>query len=250
MIDISFLNIQHHFCKYINIVLPDKPEDIEKIDALIGGKSGIQNLQDEIAKNIVEKLAVTYRTSTGIGNNTGSFQSPATMTISDFGLGNALKRYQKAERRDDLEFILREAKKSEIAYKYSGDETFKKSIKSLKEKREGISKWRFRSRQRLEKAIKDIDPASYWKEKRETSHWFGLKAYYAPRAFFAKRKSTKFDRLQKKLEKTIDLKNKDASMKWLSKNAFNKAWIKTRLLFRKNVWRLYEITTKRKENNA
>lgn len=198
-----------------NLVMPTDKKDIDKIDALLGGKEGIQKLQEQLAQDVVTKWAADHwaNANAGVGQLRQTSQISGLEDVKkfdDFGLEKAVRKYQKAEKKDDLARIMREARQKTIEVRFNGgNDDCDKYAQELKAKRDGISKWHFIRRQKLTRAIKNIDSASR----------------------VSKRKEKRFNRLKNKLNSVIEMKNNEASMKWMSKNMLKKAKLKIGLAF-------------------
>ena len=91
-----------------------------------------------------------------------------------------------------------------------------------------------------------MDPAAYWRNKRDQylkpTSLSGADDLIAQNRYIRKAdkadKDKKFDKIASKLENAIEIRRKDASMKWFSKNFGAKIKLKTKILFSKSPKRL------------
>lgn len=207
-----------------NLVMPTDQKDIAKIDAMLGGKEGIQRLQEQLAQDVVADWAAEHwkTANAGVGKLWQASQISGLEDVNkfdDFGLGKTLRKYQRAANKDNFARLMREAQQKAIEVRFNGgNDDCDSYAQGLRAKRDGISKWHFIRRLKLRQAIKSIDSASR----------------------VSKRKEKRFDRLAKRLNNVIEMKKQDASMKWVSKNILKKAGLKIRLAFRRSPEKLTE----------
>ncbi len=212
-----------------NLVFPDE-KSLGKLKNLLDDQVKKAQPQETIAKKILNDFAVDRRI------NSMAPTGAAPTTINDFGLTDALDRYQKGKSKDSADYMLREAQKAAIANRFTGYEDGKNPyagfIDNLKEEKDKTSKWKFNRRRKLEKARRDIDPAAYYGEKELNGSWLGRKTgYYKLRKKIVDYKGKSFDRIAIRLDKVLDLKSENASYKWLSKNAFKKLGTNAKLAY-------------------
>ncbi len=229
------------------IEIPSSEENRAKLDALTGGSEGISTLQEKLALEAVQKYALNYTENTTYGAAKEKvIDDKQSKKLNDLGLKDALNNYLKVSKKDETAFILREAQKAVIDCQIGGEKPYKEYVDKLTTLRDNTSKWRFIRRRKLNKVIKDLDPVAYWKNKRdqylEPTSLSGADDLMAQNRYIKKAdkadKDKQFDKIASKLEDAIEIRRKDASMKWFSKNFGAKIKLKTKILFNKSPKRL------------
>lgn len=229
------------------IEIPSSEENRAKLDALTGGSEGISALQEKLALEAVKKYALSYTENTTYGAATERvIDDKQSKKLNDFGLKDALNKYLKVSKKDETAFILREAQKAVIDCQIGGEKPYKEYVDKLTTLRDNTSKWHFIRRRKLNKVIKDLDPAAYWRNKRDQysnpTSLSGASDLTAQNRYI--KKINKFDKDKRfaetatKLENAIEMRRKDASMKWFSKNLGAKIKLKTKILFSQSPKRL------------
>ena len=149
-----------------NLVMPTDQKDIAKIDAMLGGKEGIQRLQEQLAQDVVADWAAEHwkTANAGVGKLWQASQISGLEDVNkfdDFGLGKTLRKYQRAANKDNFARLMREAQQKAIEVRFNGgNDDCDSYAQGLRAKRDGISKWHFIRRLKLRQAIKSIDSAS------------------------------------------------------------------------------------------
>lgn len=226
-------------------------EEVEKLKTLLGGEKGITELQENIANNIV-KNAVDMKVPPMV---TGMAVTPEMLTPDDLGLSAAVASYKRNQNKDDIDYLLREAQKAAITNRLIGYEQdknpYENFVGELKKQKNETPAWRLNRRRKLENAIRDVDPKSYYAAKSVTGNWLGRKTgYYKLRlgiinskqgTFKAgengqkeKDKPGKFDRLAQRLDKTLKLQKDAEASTLFSRTGGKKLRAKFQLFFRRS----------------
>lgn len=226
-------------------------EEVEKLKTLLGGEKGITELQENIANNIV-KNAVDMKVPPMVN---GMAVTPEMLTPDDLGLSAAVASYKRNQNKDDIDYLLREAQKAAITNRLIGYEQdknpYENFVGELKKQKNETPAWRLNRRRKLENAIRDVDPKSYYAAKSVTGNWLGRKTgYYKLRlgiinskqgTFKAgengqkeKDKPGKFDRLAQKLDKTLKLQKDAEASTLFSRTGGKKLRAKFQLFFRRS----------------
>lgn len=218
----------------------------EKLENLLGGEKGFFDLQENIARQTVERFSSDRQLSPGMAT-TGMVAAEQQLEVNDLGLKDAVKGIKKTRKKDDIDFLIREAQKAAIDRKFNGGDAYYSYRDALRQKKEQTSKWRFARRRKLEKALRDVDPKTYWATKKVNGGWLGqTTGYYGLRNYLANRKDKRFNKFKGKLERVTELKAVDASTKWMSKQFGKKLKTKWSLFWRRSP----ETLTKKLLKNA
>ncbi len=241
----------------INISTDEEKKKLQTLFAGIEGYDGFEGLATRLARDVIQHS--NNITTNIVGSMEGMDNANNIRTSkTDFGLKYRLDNIDKYNKRDEKDNQVVEARKLGLTKRLVGgvtQEQIDEAYANVKATKDDYKWYQFRRNSRANKALKSLDPKKYHtpnKEKWEDrSQKFAkddkdgklkkagkfvargacklMSSYYNRKANVDDRRAKKFDKAEKALNKTLELKQRARESRWFSKDFGKKAWANIRL---------------------
>lgn len=224
-----------------------KDDDKAKLDTLFNDSlNGLAKRGETKAQTILNSHLRQTVLKAGM-MPTGMAPTPDMLETKDrdLGLADALKNIEKAEKKDEFAQLIDEAQKEAIKRRFEGNnpdsrayhtETFSDITNTVKAKQSELKWYQLGKKRQIRKALKGLMEEGYYGSRLDNNSFADISGYAGLR--YWNNRTDRFEKNKRKLKEVMDLKKRDASLRWMSSNFLLKLETKASLLLGSSAKRL------------